>query len=61
MQKGMRWLITLSLLGAALLCYAMGSEAGAVSLLILGAVFEGAFWWRLCSGRRSAPRADGKR
>jgi hypothetical protein len=47
----MRHLITIGCLVAAIILYATGDKSTA-GLLLLGAVFEGVFWFRLVRGRR---------
>ncbi len=39
-----KWLALLALICLAITCYAMGNASGAIALVILGFVFEGAFW-----------------
>lgn len=39
-----KWLALLALLCLAIVCYAMGNASGAIALVILGFLFEGAFW-----------------
>jgi hypothetical protein len=47
----MRHLITIGCLVAAIILYATGDKSTA-GLLLLGAVFEAAFWFRLVRRRR---------
>lgn len=42
--KVIKWLALLVVICLAFTCYAMGSASGAIALVILGFVFEGAFW-----------------
>jgi hypothetical protein len=46
-MKKFRWLITLSFLAAALVCYSVGLSVGFTSFLVLGIVFELLFWFNL--------------
>lgn len=39
-----KWLALLALICLAITCYAMGNASGAVVLIIIGFVLEGAFW-----------------
>ncbi|MBV7316167.1 hypothetical protein [Shewanella sp. NIFS-20-20] len=43
----MRWISSFSLLVLALVLYCFGQYWSAISLIVLGVVFELAFWWSL--------------
>lgn len=45
--------LVLLFLAAALVCYAAGFSAGAVVLIGIGVLFEGAFWMTALGGWRS--------
>lgn len=42
-----RWCLTILCLLAAVGCYMLGIPAGGLAFLLLGAIFETAFWVRL--------------
>jgi len=44
MKSGVRFLIAVLCLFAAIGCYVFGAPAGGLAFLILGAVLEGTFW-----------------
>ncbi|KPH60738.1 hypothetical protein AMS58_16700 [Pseudoalteromonas porphyrae] len=43
-NKAIKWLALLAVICLAFVCYAMGNASGAIALVILGFVLEGAFW-----------------
>ncbi len=51
-----RIFILFVLLGAAIVCYSIGSTGGIGLFLILGVLFEGAFWFGLFGRRKHRAR-----
>ncbi len=49
-----RYLITLALLVAAIICYAASWNTGAIALFAIGGLFELAFWLRLIQSSKSS-------
>lgn len=47
-----RHLITFLFLALAIVFYALGAAGPATSLLVLGVLAEGTFWYRLVTGRQ---------
>jgi len=47
MSAIIRWGLTAICLFAAIGCYVFGAPAGGIVFLLLGAVFEGLFWFRI--------------
>ncbi|GHF94649.1 hypothetical protein GCM10017161_23630 [Thalassotalea marina] len=47
MKSVYRWLILIALICAAISCYSYGSASGFFVFIVLGLVFEGAFWFKL--------------
>ena len=47
MEHGKRIAILIGLLVAALICYGIGMQLGALVFLLIGALLECAFWLRL--------------
>ena len=52
-MKKYRWLITISFLVAALVCYSIGFSVGFGGFLILGIIFELLFWVNILKPRKS--------
>ena len=50
----MRHLITLALLVAAIICYAVSWNTGAIAMFAIGGVFEFVFWSRLIPSSKSS-------
>ena len=47
MKQSNRLLLTLSLLISAMICYGIGLSTSFMALIIVGAIFELAFWFRI--------------
>lgn len=47
MEHGKRIAILMGLLTAALVCYGIGMQLGALAFIVIGGLFECGFWFRL--------------
>lgn len=57
MKQWQKWLILIALLVAALVCYRVGFSSGVIAVLVIGTLFELAFWIGLLSNHAPQPNS----